>query len=195
MNISVEFEFFGKARKFRTLRKNLYFTKKFILYNFRTLPRNSCFTEIFILYWKFHTIPKNSYTSWTGAKPVSDADNHNRNLIIDCTIPLNHQKWLKSQLSQSFNQISECPGYFRLCSVPVFLVVPTQTGLFATLLFWLITISEAHFIYRDLLNIQPSSPSYMCKVNVWCLWCPLKILMGGAVNFLNFPIVLGFTSN
>ena len=67
MNISVKYEFFGQVRNFRTLWKNSYFTKKFILYNFHTLPKNLYFIEIFILYWKFHTLPKNSYTRWTGA--------------------------------------------------------------------------------------------------------------------------------
>ena len=35
--------------------------------------------------------------------------------------------------------------------------------------------------------------SYTCKFNVWCLWCPLKVFMEGAVNFLNLPMMSGFT--
>ena len=27
----------------------------------------------------------------------------------------------------------------------------------------------------------------------WCLWCPSENLYGGAVNFLNLPMVMGFT--
>ena len=55
MNISVKFEFFGKVRNFRTLRKNSYFTKKFILYDF------SYFTKKSVLYQKIRTLLKYSY--------------------------------------------------------------------------------------------------------------------------------------
>ena len=46
---------FGFRRKFRTLPKNSYFTKIFMLYDFHTLPKNSYFTEIFVLEGKFRT--------------------------------------------------------------------------------------------------------------------------------------------
>ena len=61
MNISVKYEFFGKVRNFRTLRKNSYFIKKFILYDFHTLskirtwPKYSYFTENFVPYQKIRT--------------------------------------------------------------------------------------------------------------------------------------------
>ena len=68
MNILVKYKFFGQVRNFRSLLKNLYVTKKFILYQkIHTLPKNSYFTEIFILYQKFRTLPENSYTRWTDA--------------------------------------------------------------------------------------------------------------------------------
>ena len=44
MNISVKYEIFVLYDK------NLYFTKKFILYDFYALPKKSYFSEIFILY-------------------------------------------------------------------------------------------------------------------------------------------------
>ena len=44
--------------------------------------------------------------------------------------------------------------------------------------------------------IKPLHPHYTCGaiIHVACQWCPLKNFMGGgAVNFLNLPMVSGFT--